>query len=151
MGSAFIDFFDITAGAIFVDHFGALMSSMGSPDWLVTIVAGGIGQGIQTVATFIPVIAALFLALSVLESSGYMSRAAFVVDGLMRRIGLPGKSFVPMIVGFGCSVPAIMATRTLILNMNIKYMTNKKIGTPAIGCNITLSCLLYTSPSPRDS
>ncbi|WP_394200470.1 Fe(2+) transporter permease subunit FeoB [Shewanella waksmanii] len=113
VGSAFIDFFDITAGAIFVDHFGALMSSMGSPDWLVTILAGGIGQGIQTVATFIPVIAALFLALSVLESSGYMSRAAFVVDGLMRRIGLPGKSFVPMIVGFGCSVPAIMATRTL--------------------------------------
>lgn len=113
VGSAFIDFFDIAAGAIFVDHFGALMSSMGSPDWLVTIVAGGIGQGIQTVATFIPVIAALFLALSVLESSGYMARAAFVVDGLMRRIGLPGKSFVPMIVGFGCSVPAIMATRTL--------------------------------------
>ncbi|WP_394132858.1 Fe(2+) transporter permease subunit FeoB [Shewanella maritima] len=113
VGSSFIDFFDITAGAIFVDHFGALMSSLGSPDWLVTIIAGGIGQGIQTVATFIPVIAALFLALSVLEASGYMSRAAFVVDGLMRRIGLPGKAFVPMIVGFGCSVPAIMATRTL--------------------------------------
>ncbi|WP_445945633.1 Fe(2+) transporter permease subunit FeoB [Shewanella sp.] len=113
VGSAFIDFFDISAGAIFVDHFGALLSSMGSPDWLVTILAGGLGQGVQTVATFIPVIAALFLALSVLEASGYLSRAAFVVDGLMRRIGLPGKAFVPMIVGFGCSVPAIMATRTL--------------------------------------
>ncbi|NKF51791.1 Fe(2+) transporter permease subunit FeoB [Shewanella sp. WXL01] len=113
VGSSFIDFFDITAGALFVDHLGAAMTSLGSPDWLVTIVAGGVGQGIQTVATFIPVIAALFLALSVLEASGYMSRAAFVVDGLMRRIGLPGKAFVPMIVGFGCSVPAIMATRTL--------------------------------------
>ncbi|GGI75109.1 Fe(2+) transporter permease subunit FeoB [Shewanella gelidii] len=113
VGSSFIDFFDITAGAIFVDHMGAALSNMGSPDWLVTIVAGGIGQGIQTVATFIPVIAALFFALSVLESSGYMARAAFVIDGLMRRIGLPGKAFVPMIVGFGCSVPAIMATRTL--------------------------------------
>lgn len=113
VGSSFIDFFDITAGAIFVDHLGALMSSLGSPAWLVTIIAGGVGQGIQTVATFIPVIAALFFALSVLEGSGYMSRAAFVVDGLMRRIGLPGKAFVPMIVGFGCSVPAIMATRTL--------------------------------------
>ncbi|OBT11910.1 ferrous iron transport protein B [Shewanella sp. UCD-FRSSP16_17] len=113
VGSAFIDFFDITAGAVFVDQFGALLESFGSPLWLVTILAGGIGQGIQTVATFIPVIAALFLALSVLEASGYMSRAAFVVDGLMRRIGLPGKAFVPMIVGFGCSVPAIMATRTL--------------------------------------
>ncbi|EDP99309.1 Fe(2+) transporter permease subunit FeoB [Shewanella benthica] len=113
VGSAFIDFFDITAGAIFVDHLGALMTSLGSPTWLVTIIAGGVGQGIQTVATFIPVIAALFLVLSVLEGSGYMARAAFVVDGLMRRIGLPGKAFVPMIVGFGCSVPAIMATRTL--------------------------------------
>lgn len=113
VGSSFIDFFDITAGALFVDHLGALMSSIGSPAWLVTIVAGGVGQGVQTVATFIPVIAALFLALSVLEGSGYMARAAFVVDGLMRRIGLPGKAFVPMIVGFGCSVPAIMATRTL--------------------------------------
>lgn len=113
VGSAFIDFFDISAGAVFVDHFGALLTHIGAPEWLVTILAGGLGQGIQTVATFIPVIAALFLALSVLESSGYMSRAAFVVDGLMRRIGLPGKAFVPMIVGFGCSVPAIMATRTL--------------------------------------
>ncbi|QIR14145.1 Fe(2+) transporter permease subunit FeoB [Shewanella aestuarii] len=113
VGSSFIDFFDITAGAIFVDHTSALLTSIGSPDWLVTVLAGGVGQGIQTVATFIPVIAALFLALSVLEASGYMSRAAFVVDGLMRRIGLPGKAFVPMIVGFGCSVPAIMATRTL--------------------------------------
>ncbi|MGI2066699.1 Fe(2+) transporter permease subunit FeoB [Shewanella sp. MF08487] len=113
IGSAFIDFFDVFAGALLVDHFGAFLTNMGSPTWLVTILAGGVGQGIQTVSTFIPVIAALFLALSVLESSGYMARAAFVVDGLMRRIGLPGKAFVPMIVGFGCSVPAIMATRTL--------------------------------------
>ncbi len=113
VGSAFIDFFDISAGALFVDHFGAFLTNIGAPAWLVTLLAGGIGQGIQTVSTFIPVIAALFLALSVLEGSGYMARAAFVVDGLMRRIGLPGKAFVPMIVGFGCSVPAIMATRTL--------------------------------------
>ncbi|WP_172587505.1 Fe(2+) transporter permease subunit FeoB [Shewanella xiamenensis] len=113
IGSAFIDFFDVFAGALLVDHFGALLNNIGAPAWLVTILAGGVGQGIQTVSTFIPVIAALFLGLSVLESSGYMARAAFVVDGLMRRIGLPGKAFVPMIVGFGCSVPAIMATRTL--------------------------------------
>ena len=113
VGSAFIDFFDISAGALFVDHFGALLTNIGSPAWLVTILAGGVGQGIQTVATFIPVIAALFLVLSLLESSGYMARAAFVVDGLMSKIGLPGKAFVPMIVGFGCNVPAIMATRTL--------------------------------------
>ena len=73
----------------------------------------GIGGGIQVVATFIPIIAFLYLFLSVLEDSGYMARAAFVMDRFMRSIGLPGKSFVPLMVGFGCNVPAIMATRTL--------------------------------------
>ncbi|WP_163936078.1 ferrous iron transport protein B [Paraferrimonas sp. SM1919] len=113
VGSAFIDFFDILAGAIFVEQGEYWLTQIGLPEWMVTILAGGIGSGIQTVATFIPVIAALYIALSVLEASGYLSRAAFVVDGFMRKIGLPGKAFVPMIVGFGCSVPAIMATRTL--------------------------------------
>ncbi|TRU61127.1 MAG: ferrous iron transport protein B, partial [Microcystis aeruginosa Ma_QC_C_20070823_S13] len=73
----------------------------------------GAGGGVQTVATFIPVIGFMFLFLSILEDSGYMARAAFVMDRLMRLVGLPGKSFVPMLVGFGCNVPAIMATRTL--------------------------------------
>ncbi len=113
IGGAFIDFFDIAAATIFVDGFGHLLRGAGSPDWLVTLLAEGIGGGIQTVATFIPVIACLFLFLSVLEDSGYMARAAFVMDRLMRFVGLPGKSFVPLIVGFGCNVPAIMAARTL--------------------------------------
>ena len=64
-------------------------------------------------ATFIPIIAALYLFLSAVEDSGYMARAAFVMDRFMRSIGLPGKAFVPLIVGFGCNVPAVMATRTL--------------------------------------
>ena len=113
IGGAFIDFFDIAAATIFVDGFGHLLRGLGSPDWLVTLLANGVGGGIQTVATFIPVIACLFLFLSVLEDSGYMARAAFVMDRLMRFVGLPGKSFVPLIVGFGCNVPAIMAARTL--------------------------------------
>jgi len=113
LGGAFIDFFDIFAGTIFVDGLGNLLSAMGSPDWLNAILAGGIGGGIQTIATFIPPIGFMFLCLSLLEDSGYMSRAAFVMDRFMRFIGLPGKSFVPMLVGFGCNVPAIMATRTL--------------------------------------
>lgn len=71
------------------------------------------GGGIQTVATFIPIIACLYIFLSFLEDCGYMARAAFVMDRIMRSIGLPGKSFIPLIVGFGCNVPAIMATRTL--------------------------------------
>lgn len=113
IGGAFIDFFDQAASALFVDGFGELLAGMASPEWLNVLLAKGIGGGLQTVATFIPVIGFLYLFLSVLEDSGYMARAAFVMDRFMRWVGLPGKSFVPLIVGFGCNVPAIMATRTL--------------------------------------
>ncbi len=113
VGSAFIDFFDLAAGALVVDGWRYLLEVIGSPEWLTTLLADGVGGGIQTVATFIPVIGCLFLFLSVLEDSGYMARAAFVMDRAMRTLGLPGKAFVPVLVGFGCNVPAIMATRTL--------------------------------------
>ena len=113
VGGAFIDFFDGVAGALFVDGFGELISAAGGPDWVRVLLADGAGAGLQVVATFIPIITALYLFLSVLEDSGYMARAAFVMDRSMRAIGLPGKAFVPLIVGFGCNVPAIMATRTL--------------------------------------
>ncbi|WP_439842409.1 Fe(2+) transporter permease subunit FeoB [Aeromonas taiwanensis] len=113
VGSAFIDFFDILGGALFVDGVHHLLGLMSAPDWLGAVLADGIGAGLQTVATFIPVVGCLFLFLAMLESSGYLARAAFVVDALMRRLGLPGKAFVPMLMGFGCTVPAVMATRTL--------------------------------------
>ncbi|MCG3730445.1 Fe(2+) transporter permease subunit FeoB [Vibrio cincinnatiensis] len=112
IGSAFIDFFDIGVGALLVDG-GHYLFDEHLPIWLVTLLADGLGGGIQTVATFIPVIACLYLFLALLESSGYMSRAAFVLDKVMQKIGLPGKAFVPLVLGFGCNVPAIMATRTL--------------------------------------
>ncbi|WP_319533224.1 Fe(2+) transporter permease subunit FeoB [uncultured Cohaesibacter sp.] len=110
---AFIDFFDILAGTLLVDGPAHLMASIGLPAWLIAMIPNGIGVGIQTVATFIPVVAFLFLFLTCLEDSGYMARAAFVVDRAMCSIGLPGKSFVPMLLGFGCTVPAVMAARTL--------------------------------------
>ncbi|MFU0842628.1 MAG: Ferrous iron transport protein B [Burkholderia sp.] len=113
LGAAFIDFFDILVGGVMVDGFGGLLESIGAPEWLKVVLADGIGGGIQTVSTFIPVIFFLFFFLAILEDSGYMARAAFVMDRLMRAIGLPGKAFVPLIVGFGCNVPAIMATRTM--------------------------------------
>jgi ferrous iron transport protein B len=112
VGSAFIDFFDILSGTLFVSYPLHLLVPLDLPQWLLTIVEG-IGSGIQTVATFIPVIACLFIGLSLLETSGYLARAAFVVDSLMQRIGLPGKAFVPLIVGFGCTVPAVMSARVL--------------------------------------
>lgn len=113
IGGAFIDFFDIFVGTLLVEGMGVWLDSLGSPAWLTTLIASGIGGGIQVVATFIPIIGFLYLFLSFLEDSGYMARAAFVMDRFMRFIGLPGKSFVPLIVGFGCNVPSVMATRTL--------------------------------------
>jgi len=112
VGGAFIDFFDILSGTLFVEYPLHLLAPLNLPQWLLTIVEG-FGSGIQTVATFIPVIACLFIGLSILESSGYLARAAFVVDSVMQKIGLPGKAFVPLIVGFGCTVPAVMSARIL--------------------------------------
>lgn len=112
-GSVFIDFFDIFCETIFVNGSAQLLQSLNAPNWLIIILAKGIGTGIQTVSTFIPVIGTMFFFLSFLEDSGYLARAAMVVDRGMRCIGLPGKAFVPMLLGFGCGVPAIMGTRTL--------------------------------------
>jgi ferrous iron transport protein B len=112
VGSAFIDFFDILSGTLFVAYPLHILAPLDLPQWILTIVEG-LGSGMQTVATFIPIIACLFIGLSLLESSGYLARAAFVVDSLMQKIGLPGKAFVPLIVGFGCTVPAVMSARIL--------------------------------------
>lgn len=112
-GGAFIDFFDISFNAVFVEGTRHLLQAVNSPEWLITLLADGLGGGVQLVATFIPVIGGLYLFLSIIEDSGYMARAAFVMDRLMRAVGLPGKSFVPLIVGFGCNVPAVMAARTM--------------------------------------
>lgn len=113
LGGVFQDFFDVATDTIFVQKTAWLLQQWQAPAWLIGVLANGLGKGINTTLTFIPVIAAMFFFLSFLEVSGYMARAAFVVDKVMRVMGLPGKAFVPMIVGFGCNVPAIMAARTL--------------------------------------
>jgi ferrous iron transport protein B len=136
LGGVFIDFFDIAAATIFVDGLGALLASLGSPDWLRVLLANGLGGGIQVVATFIPIIGFLYLFLSVLEDTGYMARAAFLMDGYMRVIGLPGKAFVPLIVGFGCNVPAVMATRTLEQQRD---RTISVLMTPFMSCGARLA------------
>ncbi len=84
-----------------------------SPAWLSSLLADGIIGGVGAVLSFIPIIFLLYVALSILEDTGYLSRAAFVMDRLMHRIGLHGRSFVSLILGFGCSVPAIMSCRTI--------------------------------------
>ncbi|MDH3597286.1 MAG: Fe(2+) transporter permease subunit FeoB [Rhodospirillales bacterium] len=113
LGGAFVDVFDILVGTILVDGLAAAIAALGGPQWLTAVLAQGVGGGIQLVATFVPIIGFLYLFLSVLEKSGYMARAAFVMNRLMQVIGLPGNAFVPLIVGFGCNVPAVMASRSL--------------------------------------
>jgi ferrous iron transport protein B len=113
LGAVFIDFFDILFDAVLVDGTTWLLREVSAHEVIVTLLAQGVGGGITLVATFIPVIGFLYLCLSVLEDSGYMSRAAFVIDRAMSGIGLPGNAFVPLIVGFGCNVPAVMAARSL--------------------------------------
>ncbi|MBF0097882.1 MAG: Fe(2+) transporter permease subunit FeoB [Magnetococcales bacterium] len=113
LGGVFIDFFDILFNALFVEGFREVLKMVNSPEWLTTLLADGVGGSIQTLATFIPPIGFMFIFLSWLEDSGYMARAAFILDRLLRFIGLPGKAFIPMMVGFGCNVPAILGTRTL--------------------------------------
>ena len=135
IGSAFVDFFDQAVGALLVDGMSTLLGAMNWPDWLKVLISNGIGGGIQVVATFIPIVGFLFIFLSMLEDSGYMSRAAFVMDRFMCIIGLPGKSFVPMIVGFGCNVPAIIATRTLD-NQRDRVLTN--LMNPFMSCGARL-------------
>ena len=90
-----------------------LLLACHAPGWIAALFARAVGGSLSVLVSFVPVIFFMFLCLSVLEDSGYMARAAFLADRLMRWMGLPGKSFVPMLVGFGCSVPAIMATRAL--------------------------------------
>lgn len=113
LGRAFKPFFNDIAQALFIDGTANLLALLDSPPWLIMLIAQGIGNGIREVAAFVPILGFLYLFISVLEESGYMARATFAMDRLMRALGLPGKAFVPMILGFGCNVPAMLATRTL--------------------------------------
>lgn len=90
-----------------------VLTQINAPTWLTSLVTEGIIGGVGSVIVFLPNIMILFFVIAILEDSGYMARAAFVMDKIMHSLGLHGKSFIPMIIGFGCNVPAIMATRTL--------------------------------------
>ena len=96
-----------------VGKFGALVGALLPDGWLKDLLVDGVIAGVGSVLVFLPNIMILYLFISLMEDSGYMARAAFIVDKLMHRIGLHGKSFIPMVMGFGCNVPAIMATRSI--------------------------------------
>ncbi|WP_414165749.1 Fe(2+) transporter permease subunit FeoB [Superficieibacter sp. BNK-5] len=113
IGGALAPIFDAGSVAIFIHGLQWLGYTLHFPEWLTIFLAQGIGGGINTVLPLVPQIGMMYLFLSFLEDSGYMARAAFVMDRLMQSLGLPGKSFVPLIVGFGCNVPSVMGARTL--------------------------------------
>ncbi|WP_040198133.1 ferrous iron transport protein B [Candidatus Soleaferrea massiliensis] len=118
-----------------VGGLSTLLTDMGVSYWMYSLVIDGICTGVGSVLSFLPTITLLFFFLSMLEDSGYMARVAFVMDKLLRKIGLSGRSFVPMLIGFGCSVPAIMATRTLASERDRKMTI---ILTPFMSCSAKL-------------
>ena len=113
LSQAFRPFFMMASDALFVEGPKHVLRSVGAVEWLTAVLADGLGNGLLQVVTFIPIIGFLYVFVSALEESGYMARANFVMDRLMKSLGLPGNAFIPMVVGFGCNVPAIMATRTM--------------------------------------
>ena len=108
--------------------------SISSP-WFHSLIINGIVGGVGSVVVFLPVILALFLGVTFLEDSGYMARAAFIMDKLMRKMGLSGKAFIPLIIGFGCAVPAIMSARTLESEKDRKLTA---LLVPLMSCNARL-------------
>jgi len=142
-GGALIDVFDQTTNAVLVEGAAIWLANLGMTDWLVTLVANGVGGGVQVVSTFIPIIGSLYLFLAVLEDTGYLARGAFVMDRFMQAIGLPGKSFIPLMVGLGCTVPAIYATRSLEYEKD-RIMT--VMMSPFISCGARLPVyILFTA------
>lgn len=113
LSSYFIDLFDGLGAALFVETPVRALYAVGLEGGLLEMAITAVGGGLQTVGTFAPIVGTLFLCQIIMEQSGYMARAAVVADSLMRRIGLPGRAFLPLILGFGCTVPAVIATRTL--------------------------------------
>ncbi|MBC8590360.1 ferrous iron transport protein B [Wansuia hejianensis] len=125
-GGLVADFIEGLGERIFI-----LLESIGAPDLLTSFIVEGIFGGVGAVFEFIPLIVVLYFFIGILEDTGYMARAAYVMDGIMRKLGLHGKTFISMIVGFGCNVPGVMATRTL---------DNKKDRMIAILINPFMSC-----------
>lgn len=116
--------------------------SIGSGQAVTSLIVDGIIAGVGAILTFLPNIAILFLALAFLEDSGYMSRVAFVMDGIMAKVGLSGKAFIPMLLGFGCTVPAIMASRSL---ENEKDRRKTILITPFMSCSAKIPIYILFS------
>ena len=121
--------------AVFSDFVRTGLEGLHVTGWMISLVVDGVIAGVGGILTFIPNIFILFLALAILEDSGYMARVAYVMDGIMGKVGLSGRAFLPMVLGFGCTVPAIMATRALETEHDRRRTT---IVTPFMSCSARL-------------
>ena len=142
LASPMQDWIDVTFRGWCTDGLDLLLGLFGpsvSGGWLRSLLVDGLLDGVVTVLTFIPVMGIMFLLLSILEASGYMARAAFVMDRAMRALGLDGRAFLPIIVGFGCNLPALAATRTLS-DSRQRVLTGMLV--PFAACSARLSVFL---------
>jgi len=143
VGTFTIEWLDALINDTLANLVSGWLTAAGATDWLNGLIVGGIIGGMGSMLVFVPQIMILFFFLSMLEDSGYMARAAFVMDRLLRKLGLSGKSFIPMLMGFGCSVPAVMGARTL---ENEKDRRLTIILTPFMSCGARLPIyLLFAS------
>lgn len=145
LASPMQDWIDVTFRGWCTDGLDLLLSLFGpsvSGGWLRSLLVDGLLDGVATVLTFIPVMGIMFLLLSILEDSGYMARAAFVMDRAMRALGLDGRAFLPIIVGFGCNLPALAATRTLS-DSRQRVLTGMLV--PFAACSARLSVFLVVA------
>ncbi|MCX7749601.1 MAG: ferrous iron transport protein B [Clostridia bacterium] len=135
LGSFTIDWLDTFINETIAGKVTSWLEAGGAAEWLKALIIDGILAGMGSMLVFVPQIMIVFFFLSLLEDSGYMARAAFVMDRILRKLGLSGKSFIPMLMGFGCSVPAVMASRTL---ENEKDRRLTIILTPFMSCGARL-------------
>jgi ferrous iron transport protein B len=131
----FLDWVDAVIGGPVTRWVTSLLTMVSAPDWFISLAVDGVIAGVGAVLVFIPGLVVLYLFLTLLEDSGYMARVAFVMDRVMRFTGLHGKSFIPMILGFGCAVPAIYSTRSLE-NRTQRIMTSLLV--PLMSCSARL-------------
>ena len=145
---------DVLFGEIIPPAVESALEAVNCAAWLQGLILDGIVAGVGAVLGFVPQMLVLFLFLAFLESCGYMARVAFIMDRIFRKFGLSGKSFIPMLIGSGCGVPGVMASRT-IENDRDRKMTIMTTTFVPCGAKLPIiamiaGCLLYTSPSPRD-
>lgn len=150
LSSPFADWLDTMTAGPFKRWAEAILGTLGAPDWTVSLVNDGIVSGVGFVLVFVPVIFAMMFFITFLEGSGYMARAAFVMDRAMHAIGLHGKSFIPMLLSFGCNVPGIYATRTLE-NPRDKALTALLLPLMSCGARLPVYVLFVAVFFPNNS